>query len=70
MTREIKCPECGKISIPTWNSEDDIPNCCDECIKLGWISDPKEVYDAKKNDTELSKIINVQSPYFKKPDEV
>lgn len=73
----IKCEECGLVSTPKFQMElqkdkvdeymysDGCLTLCDECMNKGWTSDPKEVYDAIRNDPKLSKIVDVQSPYFK-----
>lgn len=62
---EIKCVECGLISIPSFQMEknehdhfrysDGCLDRCDECMKKGWTSDPDEIIKAL-NDDPLFKI--------------
>lgn len=57
---EIKCTECGVISIPTFQMEknehgnfvysDGCLDLCDECMKKGWTSDSSEIIDALNKD--------------------
>lgn len=39
---------------------------CEKCKADGWVDNPQEVQDAIMKDPVLGKIINVESPYFKK----
>lgn len=65
---EIKCNECQKISVPTWNAVGQIPDICDECMKLGWLDvNTPEGQEALKHDKELNGLISRESLYFKKP---
>lgn len=73
---EIKCTECGKISMPDFQLEknengdylysDGCLTLCDECMNKGWTSNPEEVSKAILEDPLLSKVVSHQSPYFQK----
>jgi hypothetical protein len=53
--------ECGK-PIEKENLDVKIPLCL-KCDVKNWTSDPKEVYEAIRKDPELSKVIDIESPY-------
>lgn len=72
---EVKCVECGVVSIPKWQLEkNDQGNytysdgclekhvvLCDECMSKGWTDDPQEVFDALNKDTRFQ--LGIKSPY-------
>lgn len=68
---EIKCTECGVVSIPKFQMEknekgnfvysDGCLTLCDACMSKGWTSDPKEMIDALNKDPLFQ--LGIKSPY-------
>lgn len=71
---EIKCTDCGLVSIPKFQIEkgatgnyvysDGCLTLCDECMSKGWTSDPKEIIDAFNKDPKFQ--IEYVSPIQRK----